>query len=450
MAAKVNTNESSTSYSRRDRISRSRDVQWQDWPERADLAQYGFDKHSLNIGDLDLEDGSLITWGLQQLQGKDSDKVRIDVLCGNATELKWSLDVNDENLRQTLEAPCSSLRVCFVNTLECNSGWLPGNFSLRPETIRILREAGLSGLLLCNLFSKESYWAKMGNQRQFKYGDNDQLSSLELCYQYRCGWDTGVSFVHAIYSKQRTTYFCINYPSGARDRLEAIIKDPTKQALVRREFFLDTLIADDSLKQWQQGIGTRRASLRDHEKRHEKEPENQDGDLTPKQSSPEPHGTNSLSNSKRKASQKRERPDIENQADGTLDQPMKKSDASAEPSKKNSNEDEREDEDEVYFARRTRALHKMIRHWLGLRQDCEDLLAQLRFLHETCIKAREKWSLEKWSVYHDRTRTRINEEHCEDCRANEARLSFDDNHSRGHYALPPWHLRVHGYINLPF
>jgi hypothetical protein len=75
----------------------------------------------------------------------------------------------------------------------------------------------------------------------------------------------------------------------------------------------------------------------------------------------------------------------------------------------------------------------MVRHWLGLRQDCEDLLAQLRFLHETYTKVREKrgrhWPIDRkvdpgeafevlisqcdicvrWTqVYHDRTQTRIN------------------------------------------
>jgi hypothetical protein len=75
----------------------------------------------------------------------------------------------------------------------------------------------------------------------------------------------------------------------------------------------------------------------------------------------------------------------------------------------------------------------MVRHWLGLRQDCEDLLAQLRFLHETYMKIRQKrghhWPIDRkvnpeeafevlisqcdicvrWTqVYHDRTQTRIN------------------------------------------
>lgn len=87
----------------------------------------------------------------------------------------------------------------------------------------------------------------------------------------------------------------------------------------------------------------------------------------------------------------------------------------------------------IDFDGATRRLHKMVRHWLGLRQDCEDLLAQLRFLHETYTKIRQKrghdWPIDRkvdpgeafevlvsqcdicvrWTqVYHDRTQTRIN------------------------------------------
>lgn len=92
-----------------------------------------------------------------------------------------------------------------------------------------------------------------------------------------------------------------------------------------------------------------------------------------------------------------------------------------------------ESKEEVDFDSATRRLHKMVRHWLGLRQDCEDLLAQLHFLHETHIKLREKrgrhWQIDRkvdpgeafevlisqcdicvrWTqCYHDRTQTRIN------------------------------------------
>ena len=92
-----------------------------------------------------------------------------------------------------------------------------------------------------------------------------------------------------------------------------------------------------------------------------------------------------------------------------------------------------ETEKDVDFDSATRRLHKMVRQWLSLQQDCKDLLAQLRFLHETYIKIREKrgrhWPNDfkvdpgeafevlksqcdicvRWTqVYHDRTQTCIN------------------------------------------
>lgn len=46
--------------------------------------------------------------------------------------------------------------------------------------------------------------------------------------------------------------------------------------------------------------------------------------------------------------------------------------------------------EEIDFDKATRHLHKMVRHWLGLRQDCEDLLAQLKFLQETYKEIKRK------------------------------------------------------------
>ena len=66
----------------------------------------------------------------------------------------------------------------FINTLKSDSSWLPGNFSPRSKTIHILRKAGLSGVLLCNLFSEQSYWAKMGNQRYLRYDDTGNMDSF--------------------------------------------------------------------------------------------------------------------------------------------------------------------------------------------------------------------------------------------------------------------------------
>lgn len=70
-----------------------------------------------------------------------------------------------------------------------------------------------------------------------------------------------MSFTHAIRAKQQSTYFCINFPSGARERLEAIYKYEDRRIVFHRDFFLDTLVADDSLKQWQVEIGERRLML---------------------------------------------------------------------------------------------------------------------------------------------------------------------------------------------
>lgn len=41
------------------------------------------------------------------------------------------------------------------------------------------------------------------------------------------------------------------------------------------------------------------------------------------------------------------------------------------------------------FDSATHELHDMTRHWLGLKQDCGDLLAQLGFLHDTYNMVRD-------------------------------------------------------------
>jgi hypothetical protein len=116
----------------------------------------------------------------------------------------------------------------------------------------------------------------MGNQQSTRRNDKGELVAfgkslkptlgtyfenvrLEFCYQYRCGWDTGVSFMHCIRTRLQTTYFCINYPACAIDRLKTAIKK--QPDIVYRDFFLDALVADDSMKQWQFEIGHRRNAL---------------------------------------------------------------------------------------------------------------------------------------------------------------------------------------------
>jgi hypothetical protein len=62
--------------------------------------------------------------------------------------------------------------------LSSSEGWLPGNFSIAPNTLKLLRKYGLSQLILCNIWTKAGYWAKMGNQRLMHYEDNEDLRSF--------------------------------------------------------------------------------------------------------------------------------------------------------------------------------------------------------------------------------------------------------------------------------
>ncbi|KAL1594123.1 hypothetical protein SLS59_008957 [Nothophoma quercina] len=98
---------------------------------------------------------------------------------GSRICLDWEEIRDDVQLARVLEVdvqkPTSAFRVCFIDTLKTKAGWLPGNFSARPETVSVLRRAGLSGILLSNLYSEESYWAKMGNQRFMRYNDDGDL-----------------------------------------------------------------------------------------------------------------------------------------------------------------------------------------------------------------------------------------------------------------------------------
>jgi len=377
----------------------------------------------------DLEDGSLITWGLQQSKGATGEGIEIDVLYDDGVDWEWPRNIDDKKLSQIMEMSSPSLRICFVNTLKSDSSWLPGNFSPRLKTMCILRKAGLSGVLMCNLFSEQSYWAKMGNQSYLRYDDAGKLTSFEVCYQYRCGWNTGVSFIHLVRSKQQTTYFCINYPSGARDRLEAIFQHTERRHILHRDFFLDTLLADDSLRQWQFDIGQRRLMLLQLEKDFEKAPTNPKVDnTTTKQPASYPRN-----NIHTDASQNRGQKDIERQNALHPGQPIQTDTHKSHAKQSYRGLKTTEIKKEVDFDSATRQLHKMVRQWLGLRQDCEDLLAQLRFLHETYMKVCEKrghhWPIDRkvdpgeafevlisqcdicvrWvQVYHDRNQTCIN------------------------------------------
>ena len=71
---------------RSDRIDRRRDVKWQQWPEMRNQ-QYELDDESLRCRHPDLEDGSLVAWGLQQSQNATGEGIEIDVLYGDGVDL---------------------------------------------------------------------------------------------------------------------------------------------------------------------------------------------------------------------------------------------------------------------------------------------------------------------------------------------------------------------------
>jgi hypothetical protein len=88
------------------------------------------------------------------------------------------------------------------------------------------------------------------------------MNLAEVSYRYVCGWNIGFAFTQSIRTRDQTTYFCINYPPRALKRLEAQLRaDPS---YAQRDFAIDALAADESLKQWQILIGERRDQLLAH------------------------------------------------------------------------------------------------------------------------------------------------------------------------------------------
>lgn len=175
----------------------------------------------------------------------------------------------------------------FINTLGSSTGWLPGNFSIPPNTLRILHRAGLSTVVLSHIFDSEGVWSKMGNQCLQHNDDKKLMSSIgtlktfptrnlrflvlspqtncesaEVTYRYLCGWNTGAGFMQFVRTRHLRTYFCINYPSGALERFKAYLN--WAPSLVYRDFFLNMLCADDCSKEWQYTIGQRRDRLLGH------------------------------------------------------------------------------------------------------------------------------------------------------------------------------------------
>lgn len=87
MISKTSALDSPVSLLRRsDRIDRRRDVKWQQWPEMG-CQQYNLDEDSLKCRHPDLEDGSLLAWGLQQSQSATGKGIEIDILYGNGIDL---------------------------------------------------------------------------------------------------------------------------------------------------------------------------------------------------------------------------------------------------------------------------------------------------------------------------------------------------------------------------
>lgn len=87
-----------------------------------------------------------------------------------------------------------------------------------------------------------------------------------MCYRYVCGWDTGFGFTQLLRTRSQTIYFCINYPPEALRRFKVYLDKDAKHAY--REFFLDALSADQSLREWQLDIGHRRRQLLYHVTSH--------------------------------------------------------------------------------------------------------------------------------------------------------------------------------------
>ncbi|KAF1837364.1 hypothetical protein BDW02DRAFT_491758 [Decorospora gaudefroyi] len=258
---------------RKDRIVRGRRIDWHYWPDTN--SQQHFAEQALDLDETsrpDVEDDSLIPWGLAQASETKGGGTSIDVLCGEGSRFDWQHDINDDELERIMQPPLEngkdrSIRMCFINTLNATKGWLPGNFDIRAQTIRILLKAGLSKVIMANMYSKQCYWAKMGNQRFLHYDADNNLTKLEISYQYRVGWDTVVSFNQFVRTRTQSTYFCVNFPACAMARLENIVK--RKPGLLYRDLLIDSLVADDSLKQWQFEIGSRRDLLQTNEKQYD-------------------------------------------------------------------------------------------------------------------------------------------------------------------------------------
>ncbi|KAF1968821.1 hypothetical protein BU23DRAFT_601957 [Bimuria novae-zelandiae CBS 107.79] len=233
----------------------------------------------------ELEDPQSIVWGLAQCEGMTEATAVIDVLDIVGTDVTWKHGLEDAELESMVavitkrKLAASSLAkrsfsVFFLNTLRSREGWLPGNFSFSAHTLRTLQKAGLSSMVLDAIFTKSGYGSKMRNQCSTQREVTGELKSFEVCYRYICGWEAGISFTQFLRTQYQTVYFCINYPPAALCRLR--VKLEKRVQIAYRDFFLDALSADESLRAWEIDIGVRREQLFDYERKYDVEVMNLD------------------------------------------------------------------------------------------------------------------------------------------------------------------------------
>ncbi|KAF2114814.1 hypothetical protein BDV96DRAFT_85666 [Lophiotrema nucula] len=144
--------------------------------------------------------------------------------------------------------------------------WLPGNFSIPPTSLSALRRAGLSDLIISAIFTKSGEWINMGSQRSTSYDESGNLSSFSWLYCYQGGWNVGKCFTQFSRTQYGYTYFCINYPPRAYQRLRAYVS--YRPNVVYRTLFVDTLAAGECLRGFQEVVDDKRIDLFFHEKQY--------------------------------------------------------------------------------------------------------------------------------------------------------------------------------------
>ncbi|QDS73994.1 hypothetical protein FKW77_008635 [Venturia effusa] len=191
--------------------------------------------------------------------------------CGNTIE--WHDHIGDDELSSILSTipSCANskqsggkaMRVIFIQN-EYKAEALQA-VTLPPITKKILREGGLSGPLMCELASPDLKWDKMGDSRFVSNHPDQTLKSFEISYRQQAGWGNQIGanallpFTQFTRTENLSTYFCINYPPRAFQRLKRHAKeDPL---LLSREFFIDALAADECLRAWKSTIGATRDVL---------------------------------------------------------------------------------------------------------------------------------------------------------------------------------------------